>query len=334
MIATFVELGRRLRAVEPGDGIVAEACRENPWFTPAEVCRALRTLADDMLEARKLELWLSRYPQLPVAEPCDVAVVMAGNIPAVGFFDLLCVLASGHRALVKPSSKDSVTMRFIVRTLLDIDPGTRVAFYDGGRVDAAIATGSDNANRYFRSQFGDIPSLLRGNRHSAAVLAGDESDEELQGLSDDIFAYSGLGCRNVSLIFLPRGSQLRLPRPADLNPKYLNNYRQTRALAAMCGREATDTGFAVLCRERDFPRELSCINYDFYDSTDEVRDFLSARDNELQCVVTRAIEHPRRAGFGRAQHPSLADMPDDRDVPAFLGGIKPAHSNTDRHHSL
>ena len=315
----FAQLGRRLAAVTESDAAVVEACRANGWFRPSEVCGALRAVAADMLDGERLAAWMAAYPSLPAAERRNVLVIMAGNIPAVGFFDLLCVCMSGHRCLIKPSSKDRATMDFIIEQLRDIEPSIPIEFYGSQRVDAVIATGSDNTNRYFRARFGGLPSLLRGSRSSVAVLTGDETEDELRGLSEDIFAYSGLGCRNVSLIFTPRGRLPEIPAPADVNPKYMNNYRQTRAVAAMRGEEFTDLGCAILTVGCDFPTELSRINYAYYDSAEEVAEWLSAHDAELQCVVSRdAGLHPRAVGFGRAQHPQLTDYPDAVDVMEFL----------------
>ena len=319
----FARLGERLARVTESDAVAVGACRANGWFRPAEVCRALHAIAADMLDDGLMAAWMAAYPSLPVAKPRNVLVVMAGNIPAVGFFDLLCVCMSGHRCLVKPSSKDRVTMDFIIEQLRDIEPSVPVEYYDSQRIDAVTATGSDNTNRYFRAQFGGIPSLLRGSRSSVAVLTGDETEEELRGLSEDIFAYSGLGCRNVSLILTPRGHTPKIPAPHDVNPKYTNNYRQTRAIAAMRGEEFTDLGCAILTVGRDFPTELSRINYAYYDSAEEVADWLAAHDGELQCVVSRdAGLHPRAVGFGRAQHPQLTDYPDAVDVMEFLERIQ------------
>ena len=322
MTEVFAELGRRLAAVAGDDPMVAAACRDNGWFRPAEVCGALKAIAAEMLAAERLAEWMAAYPSLPVAEPRNVLVIMAGNIPAVGFFDLLCVCMSGHRCLVKPSSKDRATMELIIGLLREIDPEVPTEYYDSQRIDAVIATGSDNTNRYFRAHYAGIPSLLRGSRSSVAVLAGDESEEELHGLAEDIFAYSGLGCRNVSLIFTPRGRTPQLPAPDGITPKYRNNYIQTRAVAEMRGMPFIDTGCAILAEQREFPAELSRINYSFYDSAEEVAGWLSAHDSELQCVVSRCVDHPRRVDFGRAQHPTLTDYPDAVDVMNFLRSFR------------
>ena len=323
-IDLFSELGVRLRGF--GDdsatrGVVNAACRANGWFTPAEVRRAVGAIARDMLSREKLEAWLANYPAVPVATPRRVLVVMAGNIPLVGFFDLLCTVVSGHWCLIKPSAKDTVLMEYIVGLLRDIDDSAPVEFYDGASsVDAVIATGSDNANRYFRARYAGIPSLLRGSRQSAAVLSGDETPEQLTGLADDIWAYSGLGCRSVSLLFLPEGYEPMLQMPA-VNGKYKNNYRQERAVLAMQGHPFLDLGAAVAVEQRNFPTALSRISYTHYKTLDEVAGWLAMHDEELQCVVTECLPHSRRAVFGGAQSPALTDYPDDRDVIAWLAGL-------------
>lgn len=323
-IDLFSELGVRLRGFGSDDvtrAVMNAACRANGWFTPAEVRRAVGAIARDMLNREKLETWLADYPAVPVVAPRRVLVVMAGNIPLVGFFDLLCTVVSGHRCLIKPSAKDSVLMEYIVALLRDIDDSAPVEFYDGASpVDAVIATGSDNANRYFRARYAGIPSLLRGSRQSAAVLSGDETPEQLAGLADDIWAYSGLGCRSVSLLFLPEGYEPTLQMP-PVNDKYKNNYLQVRALLAMQGHPFLDLGAAVAVEQRAFPTALSQISYTHYKTPDEVAGWLAVHDDELQCVVTECLPHSRRAAFGCAQSPALTDYPDNRDVIAWLTAL-------------
>lgn len=324
VIDLFSELGARLRGFGADDvtqAVMEAACRANGWFTPADVRRAVGAIVRDMLSREKLEAWLGNYPAVPVAVPRRVLVVMAGNIPLVGFFDLLCTVVSGHRCLLKPSAKDTVLMEYVVGQLRDIDASVPVEFYDGvSPVDAVIATGSDNANRYFRAQYAGIPALLRGSRQSVAVLSGCETPEQLRGLADDIWAYSGLGCRSVSLLFLPEGYEPKLEMP-DVNPKYINNYRQEKALCEMSGTPYVDFGRAVAVEQREFPAALSRIAFTRYKTTEEVTAWLTQHDNELQCVVTTLLPHSRRVDFGRAQSPSLTDWPDDRDVLEFLCGL-------------
>jgi len=321
-IELFSELGNRLRNF--GDDpytqrIIERACRANAWFSPASVRRAAAALADEMLRPDRLAEWLGRY-SVPVAAPRRVLVAMAGNIPLVGFFDLLCVVAAGHRCLVKPSAKDTVLMEHLLAQLHAIDPSVPLSRYDGKEpVEAVIATGSDNAVRYFRARYAGIPMLLRGHRQSVAVLSGRETREQLAGLSDDIWAYSGLGCRNVSMLWLPEDYEPALEMPS-VGEKYRNNYRQERALLQMSGRPFVDLGAAVAVEQREFPVALSRLAYARYRTLQEVETWLDARDDELQCVVSAYIRHDRRVAFGRAQSPGLTDWPDDRDVLAFLTG--------------
>ena len=298
-IALFAELGRRLGTFgrdKTSRRIIRRAEQENGWFTEPEIRRAVEALRSEMLDQVRLRAWLAPY-RVPVAVPRDVLVIMAGNLPLVGLFDLLCVVASGHRCLVKPSSKDRVLIGY-----------------------AVIATGGDNANRYFRARFPGIPALLRGSRQSVAVLTGHESPEQLAGLSDDVFAYSGLGCRNVSLLFLPGGCEPMLA-PPPMSPKYHNNYMQQRALLTLQGRSFRDCGGALLLPMRDFPPALSCIAYSHYERADEVSAWLEEHDSEVQCVVSDCLQHSRQVPFGRAQSPALTDYPDDRDVMEFLAGL-------------
>lgn len=319
-IGLFTELGRQLRGFgddERTQEVVKRACEANSWFRPQDVRRAVEAISEQMLRREGLAAWLGHYP-VPVAEPKRVLVVMAGNIPLVGFFDLLCVLSAGHRCLVKPSTKDTVLVEYVVALLQEIETSVAVEFYDGGSsVDAVIATGGDTANRYFRARYADVPALLRGHRQSVAVLSGQETQEQLAQLADDIWAYSGLGCRNVSMIFAPEGAELKM-KMIDVNPKYINNYRQTKALFAMSKTPFLDLGAAVAVEQREFPVALSLLSVARYKSLAEVEAWLTEHDAELQCVVSECMAHSRSVGFGRAQSPALTDYPDDRDVMSFL----------------
>ena len=323
MIELFAALGEELRHF--GDDpethrIVAEACRVNGWFTPDEVCRAVQTLADEMLRPEQLKQWLMPYA-VPVQVPRRILVVMAGNIPAVGFFDLLCVVCSGHVCLYKPAAKDSVLMDYLVGRLQALAPDVPIVRYEEPMsADAIIATGSDNAERYFRASYAGRPMLLRGSRQSVAVLSGDETPEQLHGLADDIWTYSGLGCRNVSLIFVPEGYDLHLRMP-DVNPKYKNNYRQRKALLQMQRIPFCDLGAALLVEQSEFPKALSEVAVARYRSLDEVAAWLEAHDQTVQCVVTECLPHERRAAFGRAQAPTLTDWPDGVNVLDWLTNL-------------
>lgn len=320
-INTFVEFERRLAdfgRTPATEAVIEAAVRENPWFTADSICAAVEAIRHEMLDRTRLEAWLHPY-RIPVGTPQRVLVVMAGNIPLVGFFDLLCVTVSGHHCMVKPSSKDRILIAYILDTLHAVDPTLPVGLYDGSTVpDAVIATGSDNTNRYFRTAYAGIPTLLRGSRQSVAVLSGDESEADLQGLAEDIWLHNGLGCRNVSLLLLPDRMSFPPLRPPQLHPKYRNNYRQTKALLEMTGRHCIDLDGAAAVEQEEFPNALSLLAYHRYRSLKEAAAWLKAHDREIQCVVTRCLDHPRRVDFGTAQHPRLTDYPDAVDVVAFL----------------
>ena len=319
IIDTLTQLGERLGSLP--DAVLRHAIEQNPWYTPASIRAAIEAICTEMLRRDRLEAWLRPY-SVPIAKPKQVLIILAGNLPLVGFFDLLCVLVSGHRCLVKPSSKDRVLTEYIIRELHALDPTLPVALYDGSTSpDAVIATGSDNTNRYFRAQYPSIPTLLRGSRQSVAVLTGDETAEELRGLEEDIWLHNGLGCRNVSMLWFKRGMEFPHISPRTIHEKYRNNYRQTKALLEMTGEAFIDLDGAVALCKGEFPHALSALSYAYYDTASEVEQWLIAHDRELQCVVGRGVRHPRRVDFGRAQHPALTDYPDAVDVIAFLEKI-------------
>lgn len=326
LISALAELGERLKSFGADDAtqnIVSQAIGQNSWFTGSDILAAVEAIRTQMLDAGKLRQWLAPYPEPDV--PRTVGVIMAGNIPLVGFFDMLCVVVSGHRCLYKPSSKDSVLIDYFVATLKDIAPEIAIERYEDQTLDAVIATGSDNTNRYFRSKYGDIPSILRGSRASVAVLDGTESREQLAGLAGDIFSYNGLGCRNISHLFIPEGydfgALIEAAASTAVNPKYLNNYKQNIALLRMQGSEYTNGGFFVLRAGTDFPTAISEITYQHYTELSEVEQWLCAHDSQIQCVEGN-VSHPRGVGFGQAQSPTLTDYPDAIDVLGFLANIR------------
>ncbi len=370
-VRLFAALGERLESF--GDDaasrcVIEAACRENGWFHPGEISRAVS--GSEFLDPEKLACWLDVYStkkaaperdeitvqgeaffsmtgrlsqspsilspatcpashppyseiseEQPVSCSRTVLVVMAGNIPLVGFFDLLCVIAAGHRCLIKPSNKDTVLMRYVVGLLCEVDPEVPIEFYDGAAAfDAVIATGSANANRHFRATWGDRPALLRSDRYSIAVLDGRETQAELEALADDVFSYSGLGCRNVSMIFVPTGTRLHLPA-REVSRRYRDNYRQRRALRVLCSEPFEDLGFALLVPGCNPPQALSEVSLCKYNDIEEITTFIAAHEAELQCIVSHIDLLPGSTPFGVAQRPSLHDYADRRDTMEFLLGI-------------
>lgn len=325
-IQIFSELGERLARFgfdEKSRSAIARAVAENEWFSVEDIRFAVEAIRQQMLDADKVSQWLSNYPAINSRAPKRVAVIMAGNIPLVGFFDLMCIIAAGDIPCVKTSSKDCVLEEYIEDLLREIEPGLCIERYDEGKeYDAVIATGSDSANLYFREAFGAVPCLLRGSRHSVAVLSGKESKDDILYLADDIFRYSGLGCRSVSVVFVPKRYKLYL-ETRKMCRAYHNNYLQCRALLTMQGVKFKDLGEAVLVSSKaEFPRFLSQINVVEYTSLSDVQAWLKVNDCVLQCVVSNIENiHSRCVLFGHAQLPTLFDYADERDTMQFLTSL-------------
>lgn len=338
----FVRLGERLDRFgsdERSQRAMERAVEQNSWFSPTEIRNAVGAIRSEMLVRSRLGEWLGGYPELPVDEPADILVVTAGNIPLVGFADMVYTLCSGHRCIVKPSGKDSALTEYIIGMLQD--EGAAIVADDGSRQpDALIATGGDNAVRYFRAAYRSLPMLLRGSRSSAAVICGDEPESRLDALANDIYMYSGLGCRNVSLLFVPSAYDLsrisaRLAAHPVRHSGYMNNYRQQRAVRIMSGQPFIDLGHSILTEQCDFPAAISRINFCRYDHAGQVAKWLASHEEQIQCIAadrspfdgTSYADTPvarRVTPLGTTQHPSLTDYPDGKDVMEFLAGIRPA----------
>ncbi len=324
IIDAFAALGGRLAAFG-GDAathdVLRRAAEVNPWFTEKDIVTAAGILAGTMLRRDVLTRWLGGRC---AAEPAlRVGIVMAGNIPFVGFSDLLCVAAAGHTPCVKPSSKDAVLMEYVFGQLRALAPGLAIERLEDYAPDALIVSGSDNTGRHFRAAYGGIPMIVRGSRSSAAVLDGSETAAELAALACDMFLYSGLGCRNVSLLLVPRDTDLvSLGRSlaearGGVNPKYANNCRAVRARLAVEGAPFVDCGSFLMVEGADFPADLSVVTAVRCGSPVEAEEWLRAHEGRLQCVVGRTV-HPRGVPFGMAQRPAPWDYPDGEDVLAFL----------------
>ena len=319
VVDIFVALGKRLAdfgSDEHSNRIIEEAVAANGWFTRSDVLRAIDAIRVEMLDRERLANWLKNYTKSTEAK--RVAVIMAGNIPLVGFFDLLCVLAAGHECHIKPSRKDSVLMRYVVEQLRDIEPDIAICDYSAdAKYDMAIATGGDDANAYFREHFAGTRTLLRGSRHSVAVLNGAESAEELRVLYNDITAYSGLGCRSVSMLFVPQGYVPNFERGMAENAKLRRNIQAMRATLTIEGAEFWDAGAFVIRRGEDFEQSLAVVTLREYSDIEDVKAWLKSNDEHIQCVVSNiGIEGSQP--LGRAQYPALMDYADGVDTMRFL----------------
>lgn len=323
MIDTFVELGNRLTSFGHRHDIIAQAIAENGWFSEQDIVRSVEAIRLTMLQHDTLTEWMAHYT--PTTTPKRVALIMAGNIPLVGFFDLMCTLLSGHECHYKPSSKDRVLMHHIVAELRAICPD--IAIYDysaDAHYDMAIATGGDDANRYFKEHFATTRHLLRGSRHSIAILDGTESHEELTALATDITAYSGLGCRSVSMIFYPENTTPSLVAHPAACPKLEASLRMRKALLKMQGVEFADYDGYITTLGTSFPQSLAEVTLCKYRSLNEVYAWLDSHTEDIQCVVSQLdtlnahLPFGRVIPFGRAQYPTLMDYADGIDTMAFL----------------
>lgn len=332
-IESFSELGKTLRDAldgKPGKytsplkGIIESQQFRNPWFTPENVRMAIRAIAGE-LTSENLIKWTGAY-QIPEKEsnPLNVGVVMAGNIPLVGFHDFLSVLITGNNLLAKKSSKDPDLINFISDLLTDINPGFkgRIVFSENilKGFNTIIATGSDNSSRYFEYYFGKYPNIIRRNRTSVAIIKGDETPEELSLLGDDIFLYFGLGCRSVSKIYVPAGYNIE---EAALNwksysqivnhNKYANNYDYNKAISIVNREQFIDTGFLLLRENKNLASPVAVLHFEYYKTLAEVVRDTASLSEKIQCIVGR--EH---TSFGRSQYPRLWDYADGTDTLEFL----------------
>ncbi len=329
-IKAFVQLGEFIKTLpEEKFKTLAERIRiENAWFTESNLRMAVSGIVS-FLDEKKLRLWLSAYP--PVSRsPKIVALIMAGNIPLVGFHDLLCVLINGDTALIKPSSKDSIFLKVITDKLVAIDQRFSQKIIYTERLkdfDAVIATGSDNSARYFEYYFGKYPHIIRKNRTSVAILNGKENEKELEKLGTDVFSYFGLGCRNVSKLYVPQGYDFQhlfkswqVYNELDLHHKYHNNYHYQRTVLLVATIPYLDAGFVLLQESEKLVSPIGILYYEYYNSEEDLHQKLNAIQDKLQCVVGNLL--PATVKFGEAQCPGLSDYADGIDTLKFLSDLK------------
>ena len=328
-IVAFIKLGEFIKNLdqEEFEDIQWRAQNANNWFTVASVADALKGIAL-MLDSSKMNYWLSQYELAPYFSSLRIGVLMAGNIPAVGFHDLMCVLLSGHIASVKLSSTDSIIMKWLIFNLIKIEPRfeSRIEIEEmlKGK-DAYIATGSDNSSRYFNYYFGKYPHVIRQNRTSVAVLSGDENTEDYLKLGKDVFQYFGLGCRNVSKIFLRNVEQLQdflgaieVYSDVSHHHKYHNNYDYNKSIYLVNGVSHLDNGFLLVTESEALVSPISVLFYEIYDGEEQLKSKLLEIEHKIQCVVSKDGTYEHSIPFGTAQCPEPWDYADGVDTLRFL----------------
>lgn len=305
------------------------AIHHNGWFNRENVIFSLQQWSE-ALTAENLKLWLTEY-DLSKSGGKTVGIVMAGNIPLVGFHDFLSVLVSNHKVLVKLSSNDQQILPVIAAYLMYLDSRyeNRIKFTKNRlqNFDAVIATGSGNTARYFEYYFKNKPHIIRKNRNSIAIITGEESREELEALSEDVFRYYGLGCRNVSKLYVPEGydfdtffKAMYKWNPIIHQDKYANNYDYNKAVYLMSEFKLLDNGFLMLKEDHSFGSPIATLFYETYSNKEKLDKMIAENEDRIQCVVKN---HTTRSEvkFGQTQMPKLWDYADNIDTIEFLSTI-------------
>ncbi|MDY0779543.1 acyl-CoA reductase [Tenacibaculum sp. IB213877] len=301
----------------------------NSWFTKDNLLFACENWSEALSE-ENIKNWVSKE-NLGKNKPKTVAVIMAGNIPLVGFHDFLSVLISGHSVLAKLSSNDKHLLPFLAKYLEYVyeDFKGKISFTEGKLegFDAVIATGSDNTARYFEYYFKDKPNIIRKNRNSVAVLTGNETTEDFEKLSNDVFQYFGLGCRSVSKLFVPKDYNfddffrgMFNKQEIINNVKYANNYDYNKAVYLMSEFDILENGFLMIKEDDSYASPIASVFYEYYDDLDNLKIKLYEDREKIQCIVANGF-HENEIPFGQTQHPQLWDYADSVNTLEFLAKI-------------
>lgn len=330
LISAFKQLGQYLRQPnEAFNSAIYSARNANAWFTEEEVNKSAKSLAE-MLNEADLEQWFENIELAKTTK--KVGLILAGNIPLVGFHDVMCVLATGNIALIKLSSSDNKLLPFLLNQLCEFFPELKNHIIYAEQLkdfDAIIATGSNNTSRYFEYYFGKVPNIIRRNRNSVAVLTGKETEEEIAALGHDILDYFGMGCRSISKIFIPENYEIKnffepLERFQDIinHFKYNNNYDYNKSIYLVNQQKHYDNGFLLLKEDEGLSSPLAVLYYETYENLEDVTAKLTAQQEQIQCVVGNIANIALEPiPFGQSQHPKLWDYADNVNTIEFLMGL-------------
>jgi len=298
----------------------------NGWLTQENILFALENWSN-ALNAISIKHWLETYNFKDVDQK-RVAIIMAGNIPLVGFHDFISVLISGHNVIVKQSSNDKHLLPYLSKYLVSVEPKfkDKIEFTDNKleQFDAVIATGSNNTARYFEYYFKNKPSIIRKSRNSVAILTGNENEDDLKALSEDIFRYYGLGCRNVSKLFVPNNYDFQSFfnamyhwNPIINQTKYANNYDYNKAVYLMSEFDIIENGFLMIKEDQGYASPISTVFYEYYDTLEKLKSKLENDKNQIQCIVSKHVLESE-IPFGKTQKAELWEYADDIDTIEFL----------------
>ncbi len=332
-IAALVALGNRLKkSDERLEAVIHKAYLYNPWFTKENSAKAIEAIVEQMLSEKLLRDWISHYDLSKKSRPKKVALILAGNIPLVGFHDVLSVFLAGHQSMIKLSEKDRFLLPYLIELLNEIDPAIAPYFEVTDRLsnfDAVIATGSNNSARYFEQYFGKYPHIIRKNRNAIAILDGRESEEELKELGRDIFQFFGLGCRSVSKLYLPKGyhfepllEALHTYNELVLHNKYKNNFDYNYTLLILNKIPHQSNGCVLMTEDTSLQSRIASLHYEYYEAEAKLKTDLENQKDEIQCAVGKMeLDGVAVFPFGKAQQPRLMDYADGVDTMEFLTGI-------------
>lgn len=336
----LLEVGENQQQKEYSSGLVnklekavIEVVNHNGWFIEDNVRYMLSSLGKNLSKSN-IENWIEPYKNKLIgrASGKNIGVVMAGNIPLVGFDDFLSVLISGNKIIAKLSSDDRILLPIIADLLVEVEPGfKKMIHFTNTQLKnfyAIIATGSNNTSRYFDYYFGNYPNIIRKNRNSVAVITGEESDDDLRNLTNDIFMYYGLGCRNVSHIMLPKGYQLSelletcsLNEKVNLNHKYFNNYEYNKAISLVNGTDHFDSGNLLFLEDDSYSSPVSVIHISYYSDINSVNELLKVNNAKIQCIVSISSDISNAIPPGTSQSPDLVDYADGINTLEFLTNL-------------
>ena len=307
---------------------VEKAKTHNRWFTQKNIEEVFSSWGS-ILNPNHIEKWLEKYNLKHIEKPKTIALILAGNIPMVGFHDIICVWISGHNAQIKCASKDESLLPYVTG-FLENETGDSAFVYTNHPFtffDAVIATGSNNSARYFNHYFGKYPHIIRKNRNGVAVLNGGESKDQLENLGNDILQYFGLGCRNVSKVYLPNKYNLNsifgglYPHSKVIeNAKYANNYDYNKAVFLMSEYVFLENGFFMIRQSKEFSAPIACLHYEYYSNKQDLKKHLKENREAIQCVVSN-MQLEGEIDFGNAQKPNLWDYADGIDTLLFINNL-------------
>ena len=311
------------------EGIKYKAIAQNPWFTSESIEKALQNIQDTLFNPENLNSFILKYPITSTISPKRIGLVLAGNIPLVGIHDIIMVYLSGHYAVIKYSEKDMVLIPWVLGLLSEIDKNAAGSFENVERltnIDAVIATGSDNSARYFEAYFGKYPNIIRKSRSSIAILSKSTTEEEMRALMGDILDYFGLGCRNISKLYLEKGFDLQKfltisEEYKDVNNhnKYRNNYDYNLSLFLLNKQKFLQSGTFLLLEDEKLASRIATMHFEWFEDWEKVSEKISGLKDSIQCIVSN-IEIAELKTFlpGNAQCPAIDDFADNIDTFAFL----------------